>query len=405
MNKIIEEKLPGLKEDLAKFSRQISDFNVTSGNLARFSDAIMAKMQELGLEKIAKDKAGNLVGLIKGKRSKDALAIISHIDIPSKEQAQNGPMTGSNIIKFKTGIISALYCAGLLKRALAPLDSDLIICCVPRMEVSDYSVRYLFENFFKNKIKNIKGVILCEPTDFNLNLGHKGRMEYEIVVRGKLDNSFLGQKGINMLGAMLPLVNELENASKTLPSDYALGQSSLRIKDMRYAGYEPLQNVNEFSIIVDRVFIPEETKQYILNKAKTIAKNVYKGQENISISTCLAKEKIKTDAGLEIISKKEFKPWLMEANNLFVANSLEVLKECGFFASCSYWKNIITEGSYTCGELHIPTIGFGAGKEEDINPKSESINIEAIEKAIYGLSVMVERSIGMPAFGWSSDEI
>lgn len=405
MNNIIKEKLGGIREDLAKFSRQISDFNVTMENIARFSDIIMLKMRELGLEKTTKDKTGNLIGLIKGRSSKNSLVIISHMDVPSKEQMANAPLAGSNIIKFKTGIISALYSAGLLKRALTPLESDLIVCCVPRTETSDYSVRYLFESFFKNKIKNIKGVVLCEPTNFNLNLGHKGRMEYEIVVKGKLDNAFLGNKGINMLGAMFPLVHELENVSKTLPSDYALGSSSLRIKDMRYAGYEPFQNVNEFSVIVDRVFIPEETEQYILNKAKTIARNIYKGQENISVNTCLAKEKIKTDAGLEIVSEKEFKPWLMEANNIFVADSFEVLKECGFAVNCSYWKNIVTEGSYTCGELRIPTIGFGAGREEEINPKTESMSVEEIVKAIYGLSAIVERNIGMPAFGWSADEI
>lgn len=405
MKSIIKEKLTGLQGELTKFSRQVSDFNVTSENIAKFGDMIMSKMRELGLDKVAKDKAGNLIGLIKGRKSKDTIVIMSHMDIPCKEQPQNEQITGSNIVKFKAGVISSIFSAGLLKRALTPLDSDLVVCCVPRTQMSDCGIKYLFENFLKSRAKNIKGVILCEPTDFNLNLGHKGRMEYEIVVKGKLDSAFLGNKGVNMLGAMFPLVHELENVSKSLPSDYALGASSLRIKDMRYAGYEPFQNANEFSIIVDRVFIPEETEQFILNKAKTIAKNIYKGQDNISISTCLTKEKIKTDAGLEIVSEKEFKPWLMEANNIFVSDSLEVLKECGFAASCSYWKNIVTEGSYTCGELRIPTIGFGAGREEDINPKLESMNVEAIEKAIYGLSVIVDRAIGIPAFGWSSDEI
>ncbi len=405
MNKIIKEKLTGLQGELTKFSRQICDFNLTRDNVTKLSDIIMLKMRDLGLDKIAQDKAGNLIGLIKGRNAKNTVVIMSHMDIPGNDPAQGGQISGSNIIKFKAGIISSVFTAGLLKRALTPLDSDLIVCCVPRTETSDYSLKYLFNNFLKSRTKNIKGVILCEPTGFNLNLGHKGRMEYEIVVKGRLDSAFLGNKGVNMLGAMFPLVHELENVSKSLPSDYALGASSLRIKDMRYAGYKPFENINEFSIVVDRVFIPEESEQYILNKAKAIAKSIYKGQENISISTCLAKEKIRTDAGLEIVSEKEFKPWLMEANNIFVSDSLEVLKECGFAASCNYWKTIVTEGSYTCGELRIPTIGFGAGREEDINPKLESMNVEAIEKAIYGLSVIVDRAIGMPAFGWSSDEI
>jgi acetylornithine deacetylase/succinyl-diaminopimelate desuccinylase-like protein len=366
---------------------------------------LVGQMQGLDFDKVSTDKFGNVIGLLKGYESKNTLVIISHMDIPNNDAAKKEQFYGSNIIKYKSGIASAIFSAGLLKRTLIPFNSDLVICCIPRIETGDYSVRYLFENFLKSRLKKIKGVILCEPTDFNLNLGHKGRMEYEIVVRGNLNSSFFERKGINMLGAMFPLIHELETVSKNLPKDYALGSSSLRIKDMRYSGYKSFENVNEFSIIVDRVFIPEENEQYILNKAKAIATDIYKEEGNVNISTALAKEKIKTYTGLEIVSEKEFKPWLMEANNPFVLSCLGALRECGFNSSTGYWKNIVTEGSYTCGELHIPTIGFGAGREEDINPKSETLSIESIEKAIYGLSSIVGRSIGLPAFGWSSDEI
>lgn len=65
----------------------------------------------------------------------------------------------------------------------------------------------------------------------------------------------------------------------------------------------------------------------------------------------------------------------------------------------------MTEGSYTYGELKIPTIGFGAGSEDRLGSDADVMTVEKIERAAYGQALIVDRNIGMPTFGWSSDEI
>jgi len=405
MQDITREKLKGLRVSLTQFSKKLSDFNLSKNNTEEFTNLIIKEMNAFGFDKALRDRAGNSIGLVKGYIRKKTFVVISHMDVPDQGSQAQSHLFGSTMVKFKSGIINGIFSAALLKRALIPLGADLIFCCVPRIGSSDYSVRYLFRNFLKHRIKNIQGVILCEPTNGNVNLGHKGKMEYEIVVRGKLDNAFLEHRGINILGAMFPLIHELENVSRALPADYTLGASALRIKDVRYGGYESLSNANEFRIIVDRVFIPEESEQSILAKAKNIARNIYKGESEVNITTALAKERIKTPTGLEIVSEKESKPWIMEERHPLVANSLQVLKECALPASVGYWKNIFTEGSYTHGVLGIPTIGFGLGEETGLMPGCEPTKIEHIEKAIYGLTMMIARNIGIPSFGWNSDEI
>jgi hypothetical protein len=55
--------------------------------------------------------------------------------------------------------------------------------------------------------------------------------------------------------------------------------------------------------------------------------------------------------------------------------------------------------------LRIPTIGFGAGLEEAIDSGMETLGIDKLEKAVYGLGLIIQRNIGVPTFGWSSDEI
>ncbi len=405
MNELIKEKAKGLKPKLAKFYDKVKGFKIDSVNMGAFTDLIASEMKGSSFDKVTKDTAGNLIGVIKGYGNKDAVVMISHIDTRTHNQQRLEGFGGDGIAGFKSGIISSVYAGALIKRSVLPLTGDLIICCVPRVESCDFGSRYLFENYLKARIKKIKGVILCEPTDFNINLGHKGRMEYEIVVKGKLNRNFMENRGMNMLGTMFPLINELEKVSKELPSDSNLGRSGLRIKDVQYSGYQPQDAVSEFRVVVDRIYIPEESEGFILNKAKTIAKTVYKQEPDIMVNTLLAKERVKTYTGLELVSKKEFKPWAMESHAPFALESLKTLNENGFKSNFGYWNKIVTEGSYTYGQLKIPTIGFGAGSEDAADLNQNSLAADKVEKAVYGQTSIVLRSIGMPTFGWSSDEI
>jgi len=397
MYAIAKKRMKGLEGPLELFSKKIADADQKDVALAEFAELISQEMKRLGYDDVSKDKAGNVVGIIRGYEGKEDITLISHIG--SNDSQEEG------LLSFKAGIISSLYAGALLKRSLLPISGDLIVCCVPRGDCCDFGVKYLFENSLKKRMGRLKGVVLSEPTDLNVNLGHKGRMEYEIVVKGRIDREFLENKGINMLGTMFPLINELEKVSHTLPSDFSLGASSLKIKDISYSGYQPQGEEKEFRLIVDRAFVPEEETGAILKRAKSIATLIYKGEPEIAINTALSKSRIRTYTGLDIVSEKEFKPWKIENNHPFVTSSLEVLKDNGFGSQLGYWKRIVTEGSYTFGELKIPTIGFGIGREELVDSPSGSLAIDELERAIFGQVLIAHRSIGMPTFGWSADEI
>jgi len=397
MKEIAKRKMKGLEGSLEVFSKKMADFELKEENAMKFSSMVFSEMKRLDFDEVFKDRAGNLIGVIKGYENKEDLALISHMDAVN--------FMGESLIGFKAGIISSIYAGALLKKMMLPLRGDVIVCCVPRAECCDFGIKYLFDTFLKKRLDKIKGAILCEPTDLNVYLGHKGRMEYEIIVKGKMDRDFLENRGVNMLGTMFPLINELEKVSHNLPVDYSLGSSSLRIKDVSCSGYEEPKESREFKVVVDRTFVPEENQDRILKRAKAIAKDIYKGEAAIAVNTALAKSRIKTYAGLEIVSEKEFKPWRMESNHPFVASSLAVLKENGFNSQAGYWKKIITEGSYTFAKLKIPTIGFGVGKEEMVNSPSASLTINELEKGVYGQVLIAHRNIGMPTFGWSEDEI
>jgi len=190
-----------------------------------------------------------------------------------------------------------------------------------------------------------------------------------------------------------------------MPTDYSLGTSSLKIKDVRYLGATSLEKQKEFRVVVDRMFVPEENIEGVLKKAKTIAKNIYKADSEIRVNTALARTSVKPMSGAQIVTEKKFKAWKMESNEPLVLESQEVLRDNHINSSLGYWKKIVTEGSYTFGEYKIPTIGFGAGSEDIIGTGQEVLSLKDIEKAVLGQALIVQRSIGMPAFGWREDEI
>jgi len=391
MNTVIKEKLGGLKKSMNEFQQALRNFTVDENNIMEFTELLAEHMRKLNYDCVSIDMAGNVIGKINGYGCADEIVIISHMDYEKN----------SGVPEFKSGIISALYAGALIKHALVPLDGNVRVCCIPRAECCDFGIEYLFEQTLKDEARLIKGILLSEPTGLNLHVGHKGRMEYNIKVKGRFDTSVFGQKGIEILSELFPLLNELKKVSLHMPRDYNLGTSSLKIKDVRYNGLYGGSADKEIEVVVDRIFVPEESSDLILDKAASIARNIYKENQGVTVNTALAQRKIKTGKGYEAVLNVRHDPWLMPVNHPFVASSMEVLNENGFKAALGYWHSIVTEGSYTFSRLNIPTIGFGAGREDSAEPAGAG----EIFNSVYGQTLIIYRRIGMQSFGWSADAI
>ncbi len=405
MKTLLGSRLSGLRKGFRAFSRKVSDFELIPQNIGKFSHMFSEEMKALHYDQVKIDKIGNVIGRVKGYSNKTPIVLLANIDYASGLKDGDAGNKRNDMAAFKAGLLTAVYTGALLKTTLVPLDGDLYVCCVPRMDNCDYGIRHLFDNSLPEKTSRIKGVILSEPTRGNIHIGHKGRFEYEIVVRGKVGAPMLRNRGVNMLGAMFPLINELEKASRILPHNSILGDSNLNIKNVNINQNSGLKDCSEFKIVIDRGFVPEENTQGILEKAKKIAQNIYKDEADLKINTLLSKEKIKTYTGVAIVAKKEYKPWNMNSHDPFVLNSLEALRQHRSKATLDYWKKIVTDGSYTFAELGIPTIGFGAGSEDDIEDVQGSVADNHLEKAVLETGIIIQRNIGLPTFGWSSDEI
>jgi len=390
MKEILRERLGGLKGSMEVFWDKLGEFEQDNTDLNGFEKFISGEMKDKGYDVVSSDKAGNVIGIIKGNKDDGDIVIISHFDIPEKTGGRSG---------FKNGITSGLFAGTLLKNALAPLTGNIVFCCIPNINSSEARVEYLFNETLKHRKDKIKSVLLCEPTGLNVYLGHKGRMEYEIQITG----DFAGQASENKMHMAFPLVNELYKVSEKLPLSTTLGKSKLSVSDVSYTKND--SGAKEIKFTVDRVFVPEEDHNAILKRAKSIAEDVYSKNEKFLVNTAVAVENVTVNSGLELKVEKKYDPWVMDVMHPFVRKSLEALNEIELKPTTGYWQNSFTFGSYTYGKLKLPTLGFGAGNEESVKGEDRAEHLKALEAAVLGTAWIAYRNIGMPSFGWTSDEI
>ena len=400
MNNRLNNRLEGLENGISHSFERLNHFDLNKGDHSDFSHMIYSMMEYFGYDEITQDEAGNIIGIIRGLKRNEDIVLLSNIDIPLNDEMRGnnqGKIAHHNFDDDKAGIITSLYTGVLLKHSMAMLTGDLIVACVTRNEFNNHGIKQLFKGQLKNR--KIKGVILSEPTNFEIYLGSKGRLEYEIVVHESKDH-YQTNIGKVLRSNESNLFNSLNEVSDRLPYDNELGKSTLAVRNIQYVKSYPDKESDEMHIQVDRTFNLNEKKEAILQNAKRLAKDVYTGID-IDIDTHVNKDKITTPHGKMLREVQEYKPWKMEGYHPFVTKSFEVLSENGFQPSAGYWKKKITEGSFTKGALNIPTIGFGAGQFES----TKNIGMDELKKSIFGKALIVYSQIGLPTFGWDDDEI
>lgn len=394
-------KLGGLERELKIFSEKLDEFRPEQESLSDLTHLIESEMINLKFDEVKTDEVGNVIGVIKAYGNKSDMVLLSNIDLAvgtHEFDPEQRHLDAKMFEKDKAGLITSIYTGALLKRSMTVLTGDVIVACIARRETCGFGVKQFFREQLKER--NINSIILSEPTNFNVYLGNKGRLEYEIVVNdldkkkagAGFDETIRHDEGL--------LVDNLNNLSDRFPTDIELGKPTLMVKNVQYKNHLSSNDDYEIQVDVERTFTPGENEQVILQDAKQLADKVYH-KYNANVNTRISEDLITTFSGKLLKEVKEYKPWKMEGYHPFVVDSLNALNENDFQSKGGYWKNRITEGSYTNGVLKIPTIGFGAGKYES----TEGVSIEDLERSVYGKALIINRQIGVPTFGWTDDEI
>jgi acetylornithine deacetylase/succinyl-diaminopimelate desuccinylase-like protein len=90
-----------------------------------------------------------------------------------------------------------------------------------------------------------------------------------------------------------------------------------------------------------------------------------------------------TYTGHRLQGPKHFPAWLLDDHHPLVQRALAALGDAGLSPGLTTYR-FCTNGSAEAGELGIPTIGFGPGREEQAHSADEFVEVDALLAAARG---------------------
>ena len=221
-------------------------------------ERIAEEMKRLGYDDIFWDKMGNIVGVIgDGDR---ILLYDSHIDTvgigdpdewewdPFEGKIENGILYARGACDEKGSTPGMVY--GLaLARDLGLLDGYTAYYFGNMEEWNDGQAPHAFV-----QTEGVKPdfVVIGEPTKMQIYRGHKGRVEFKIVAKGKSAHAASNYLGDNAIYKLLPIIERISHIEPELGDHDFLGQGRITVTDMEVKTPSINAVPDEATIYVDR---------------------------------------------------------------------------------------------------------------------------------------------------------
>ena len=190
------------EKDVIEFTRElvrIRSYSDEEGGVAR---AVVAKMKELGYDEAFIDGTGNAVGFI-GNGEK-LIHFDSHMDNvevndadewilpPFAAEIKDGRIYGRGSVDMKGGLAASIYGAALARERGLTEGKRI---CVSGSVCEEYCDGENIKMMYKELSLRPDFVVICEPSDDVITLGHKGKAQMRIVTHGLSAHGSAPEKG------------------------------------------------------------------------------------------------------------------------------------------------------------------------------------------------------------------
>ncbi len=309
----------------------------------------------------------NLFASIGSPQSGPAILFASHLDVvpagdkdwqqpPFSPVEKQGVIYGRGAADMKGPIAAAVSAIKQIVEQGVQLKGQILFFAGAGEETDSCGTK----KFMKNRDSQIKpaGVIITEPTNFDVVIAHRGILWLEMETKGKPAHSSTPQLGVNAIKSMQVLLEKLDDYQGGAQQHEKLGHASMSVNKIE--GGEAMNIVPQSCRVgVDIRTIPEQNHKQILADFSNIIDGLKTRLPNF-------------DARLRVLR---------------TVDALETNPTCDFirkFCSAVQKKQtkaveFTTDGPYFAAE-GTPVVVFGPGKSDICHKTNEYISINDLEK-------------------------
>jgi len=214
----------------------------------------------------------NIAAHIKSAGRRPGLLFACHLDVVGPGEAawkrppftaveSDGKIYGRGSVDMKGGTAAAVTAIRRIVDSGVKLQGDIIFSAVAGEETDSVGARRFVVD--KGWLPELAGVVIPEPTDFEIVTAHRGMLWLEVTTIGKAAHSSAPQLGVNAIGSMRLILNELENYEIKTEPHKLLGTCSMSINTI--AGGKTMNVVpDKCSIGIDIRTLPGQDHQAII---------------------------------------------------------------------------------------------------------------------------------------------
>ena len=368
------------RDDIIAFLREICAIPSMENQIRECGERIADEMRRLGYDEIFWDKMGNIVGKI-GAGDK-LLLYDSHIDTvgvgdpdewewdPFEGKIENGVLFARGACDEKGSTPGMVY--GLaLARDLGLLDGFTAYYFGNMEEWNDGQAPQAFV-----QTEGVKPdfVVIGEPTKMQIYRGHKGRVEFKIVAKGKSAHAASNYLGDNAIYKLLPIIERISHIEPELGDHDFLGQGRITVTDMEVKTPSINAVPDEATIYVDRrITFGEEPAQELRRLQAIIGE-----RDDIQAEILVYDEPSYT--GFVFPLEKVYPAWAFEEDEPIVKAGLSAAEVLYGQADTGKW-DFSTNGIYWAGKAGIPSIGFAPGNEIHAHTVLDQVPLEDVVRS------------------------
>ncbi|MFX1255106.1 MAG: ArgE/DapE family deacylase [Promethearchaeota archaeon] len=342
--------------------------NIGTGEL-EIAQYIGNYLEKMGLEVTYQDinsKRANVVGILKGEGGGKTIMLNGHTDTvgiegmnidPFNPKFENGKVYGRGALDMKSGLAATIMAVQAIMNAKIKLKGDVILAFVADEENLSLGTERLVKDY------SADGAIICEPTDLQITMAHKGFAWIRIEIFGKAAHGSRPEEGVDAIvkaGKVLMEIDYLEKNILPQKQHPLLGAPSIHASLIK-GGTELSTYPHYCKIELERRTLPKENRNDVVEEINKII-------ETISSED----RQFKADFNVYF-----YRSALEVSQNHSIVHSLDkayrrVRTQKSRFVGGSYWTDaaLLTEAG-------IPTVIFGP-RGEGPHSAIEYVDFESV---------------------------
>lgn len=369
-----------MKEFLRKLVQ--AETTAETGELVA-AQTISAEFRRLGVDCRADSwdqTRANVIGHVKSDGGRNALLFVCHLDVvgpgetrweypPFEAVECDGRIYGRGSADMKGGIAAAVTAIGQIVDSGTKLQGDIIFVAAAGEETDSCGAQRFLRDC--GWMPELAGVIIPEPTDFEIVTAHRGMLWLQITTKGKAAHGSTPQLGVNAIASMKSVLDELEDYKIVFEPHDLLGDCSMSIN--KIAGGKAFNVVpDECSMGIDIRTLPAQNHRDIVADFERIFAK-------------LRSENSRFDAKISVI--REVGALETDCKGEFVKGVCDSVGAGGTIA-----VGFTTDGPHFASLG--PVVIFGPGKPELCHKPDEYIDIADAEKAVEYYKAIILRFLG-----------